>query len=139
MAFPMVSTQPITAVRAALKTILFIFLRFKVFSASRTRQVNLRLSPPIINPQKKRQQPCRPSSCQFSKNERVLRPLNFIPDKPHGNSGSPQPGPGQSPRYPLPGWSPWTDPTTRSDYQKTPDCRFGQPHRRPTGCIRPRR
>ena len=52
-----IATQPITAVRAALKMILFIFLCFKVFSAGRARQVNLRLSPPIINPQKKRQQP----------------------------------------------------------------------------------
>ena len=47
------ATQPITAVRATLRTILFIFLRFKVSSAGRARQVNLRLSPPIINPQKK--------------------------------------------------------------------------------------
>ena len=72
------ATQPITAVRAALKTILFIFLCFKVFSSGRTRQANLRLSPSIINPQKKRQQlPCRPSGCQLSKNERVLRPVTF--------------------------------------------------------------
>ncbi len=70
------ATQPITAVRAALKTILFIFLCFKVFSSGRIRQANLRLSPPIINPQKKRQQlTCRPSGCQLSKNERVLRPV----------------------------------------------------------------